>query len=407
MSNWGSHLQRASYMGFNWLYVNPLGFPGFSGSIYSIKDYYRMNPLFLDSSGRTEEEQLIQMIERAHGYDLKVMFDLVINHTAIDSVLVKRHPDWYKRHEDGSLKNPEVWEGDKRVAVWGDLAEINNDEADDQSALWHYWEQLIQYYMGLGVDGFRCDAAYQVPSDLWKYLISRAKEERSDVLFFAETLGCETEDVIELAGAGFDLTFNSSKWWDFKEAWCLKQYRENMGLAPTVSFAESHDTPRLAEEFAGDEAAIKQRILFSTIFSTSVMMSLGVEFGFRRQVNVVKTLPRHWEPVQLDLVEFVRKVNALKADRLFSQDNDIRQIDVGNPAIIALLKTEHDGQSKALILLNTHRRKHEHVALNLSETLGFSLNRIQDRSVEYALADLPTILDYHMRPSQVMLFVGR
>ena len=31
------------------------------------------------------------------------MIDLVINHTAMDSVLTEQHPDWYRREADGDL----------------------------------------------------------------------------------------------------------------------------------------------------------------------------------------------------------------------------------------------------------------------------------------------------------------
>ena len=45
---WAGHLKRASEMGFNWVFVNPIQLPGFSGSLYSIKDYFQINPLFVD-----------------------------------------------------------------------------------------------------------------------------------------------------------------------------------------------------------------------------------------------------------------------------------------------------------------------------------------------------------------------
>ena len=45
---WVGHAARAAAMGFNWLYVNPVNFPGFSGSLYSTKEYeVSTRPLFL------------------------------------------------------------------------------------------------------------------------------------------------------------------------------------------------------------------------------------------------------------------------------------------------------------------------------------------------------------------------
>ena len=42
---WEGHLDRIAAMGFDWLYVNPFHYPGFSGSLYAVKDFYRLHPL--------------------------------------------------------------------------------------------------------------------------------------------------------------------------------------------------------------------------------------------------------------------------------------------------------------------------------------------------------------------------
>ena len=46
--NWESHIERAADMGFDWIFVNPIQKPGQSRSLYSIADYFRINPRFLD-----------------------------------------------------------------------------------------------------------------------------------------------------------------------------------------------------------------------------------------------------------------------------------------------------------------------------------------------------------------------
>ena len=47
--NWSEHTDRAAEMGFNWVFINSIHYPGLSGSLYSIKDYYRINPDFAPS----------------------------------------------------------------------------------------------------------------------------------------------------------------------------------------------------------------------------------------------------------------------------------------------------------------------------------------------------------------------
>jgi len=224
-------------------------------------------------------------------------------------------------------------------------------------------------------------------------------------MFFAETLGCEIELVVALAEAGFDFTFNSSKWWDFREEWCLSQYRENAPLAPSIAFAESHDTLRLAKELDNNEAAIKMRYLFSVIYSTSVMMPIGFEYGFRRKPDVVNTSPDNWEDINIDLSSFIAKANQLKYRyQVFNEDNDITLVNLNNENVFAMIKTSRDCKEKVLIIINKSLGVHRHINIKLSEILASDLSIIQDLSIEYAMDSIPTVLDYSLRPAQVMIF---
>ena len=173
---WTPHLQRACQMEFNWLFVNPIQLSGFSGSLYSIKDYYAIDPRFIDLSAGSPEDQLRKTISYARELGLRVMMDLVINHTAFDSPLLTEHPSWYKRGIDGKPIHPGARDG-KREVVWGDLLEIDNSRNHD--GLWQYWIALTEYYANLGVEGFRCDAAYKVPQELWRVLIQSVKSRSS------------------------------------------------------------------------------------------------------------------------------------------------------------------------------------------------------------------------------------
>jgi starch synthase (maltosyl-transferring) len=314
-TRWPEHAERAAAMRFNWLYLNPWHYPGFSGSLYAPKEFRRLNPLFAPAGADT---RILDVLERAlheiSDAGLRPMMDLVINHTAKDAVLADEHPEWYVRDERGQLVSPFVRDPDDpaKITVWGDLAEIDNESAPNREALWAYWAELVRDSVGLGFRGFRCDAAYKVPAALWKRLIDEARRADPEVRFFAETLGAPMESIAALADAGFDYIFNSSKWWDFRAPWALEQHERFRDLAPSIAFPESHDTPRLAAESGGSEAIQKQRYAFAAAFSAGVMMPVGYEFGFRTQVNVVRTMPADWERRHFDLSAFIARVNSLK-----------------------------------------------------------------------------------------------
>jgi starch synthase (maltosyl-transferring) len=401
LPSWTPHLERAQRLGFNWVFINSFHYAGYSGSLYSIKDYYTIDPRLLDPAADPPEAQLQQMIQVAQRLGLKLMMDLVINHTAFDSVLVKEHPSWYKRGADGKPLHPTAKEGERQV-VWGDLTEIDNAGSPDRDDLWNYWLKLAEYHASLGFSGFRCDAAYKVPGELWRFLFNRVKQAHPGTLFFAESLGCPFGEILRLAQSGFDYIFNSSKWWDFSEPWCLDQYRQTAPFVPSVSFSESHDTERLAGDLQGDKEAVKQRYAFSALFSTGVMMPIGFEYGFRRRLDVVKTQPEDWETPQWDLSEFIASVNRLKsAYRVFNEEGPIEAVDTGNPRVFAFVKSSVDKKERALILLNTDRRQGQSCQLARMGYVFSGMTEVQDISPEGRLQHTPDYQTGQLNPSGI------
>ncbi|GAB4388628.1 MAG: hypothetical protein Kow0025_09050 [Thermodesulfovibrionales bacterium] len=351
---WGPHLRRAARMGFNWIFVNPIHEPGFSGSLYSIKDYFSLNPLFVDEgSGASPEEQVRQAVAEAASLGQKVMVDLVVNHCAVDSELIKERPEWFEWERKGKVANPFAMENGKKV-VWGDLARFNHRHSRDKEGLYNYFAKVVDFLMDLGFRGFRCDAAYQLPSAFWKRLIKETKEKRSDALFFAETLGCTAEETRKTAASGFDYIFNSSKWWDFEKPWLMEQYNMTRETVPSIGFPESHDTARLAEETGGNVSALKQRYLFSALFASGAMITMGFEFGFRKKPHVVRTRPSDWEEnTGVDLTDFIARVNGLKASRaVFQEECPMDLWSADNRAVLVMKKKSSSTSDRALVILN-------------------------------------------------------
>ncbi|MEX2584615.1 MAG: alpha-amylase family glycosyl hydrolase [Gemmatimonadota bacterium] len=364
---WTDHAVRAKEMEFNWLYINPWHYPGFSGSLYAPKEFRRLNPLYLPAGVDPGSlEPLRDFLAAMRELGLPVMMDLVINHTSKDSPLVDEHPEWYVRDSRGDVVSPSVTDPDdpSKVTVWGDLAEIDNAGSPDRERLWAYWQDLVRDSLDLGFAGFRCDAAYMVPAELWRRLIDDARAIDPGVRFFAETLGAAADAVVALKEAGFDYFFNSSKWWNFREPWALEQHERFGRIAPSVSFPETHDTPRLAGETDGDDAVQRQRYAFAAAFSAGVMMPIGYEFGFRKQVDVVETMPSDWERKHLDLRPFVTRVNRLKLRHPLLHGEGALSAPVGlDPPVLVLERRPREGGAAGLIVVNQDTGGVRHVDL--------------------------------------------
>lgn len=149
------HISRLKDLGVDilWLMpVHPIGEKnrkGKLGSYYSIKDYYAVNPEF------GTKEDLIDLIREVHAMDMYVIIDWVANHTAWDNLLIKEHPDWYKKDSLGKIISP---------FDWTDVAQLNYEKQE----LRNYMTDVMKYWVEeYNVDGFRCDVAGMVPCSFW------------------------------------------------------------------------------------------------------------------------------------------------------------------------------------------------------------------------------------------------
>lgn len=325
MPAWPAHAERAAAMGFDWLYLNPWHFAGFSGSCYAVKDYARVDPQLLpDGHPDKHYEDTIRgdgglgllrdTLASIRAQGLRPIMDLVLNHTSRDSLLARDHPQWFAHDGNGEILSPSAIDpADARnVTVWGDLAEIDNAHSPDRDNLWRHWIWLVESGVQMGFEGFRCDAAYKVPAELWRELIAAAGRQRPGVQFFGEILGARLDEIDAMRESGLQFTFNSSKWWNFSEPWCLDQQRAQPAWIRSVSFPESHDTPRLWSESRGILNVQKQRYAFAAAFASGLMMPIGYEYGFQRRIDVVSTQASDWEMPNADLSTFVGKVNWIR-----------------------------------------------------------------------------------------------
>jgi cyclomaltodextrinase / maltogenic alpha-amylase / neopullulanase len=85
--------------------IHPIGQEkkkGTIGSPYAVQDYYGINPDY------GTKDDLKKLVSETHRRGMKLIIDVVANHTAWDSVLMK-HPDWYKHDATGKITYPYDW----------------------------------------------------------------------------------------------------------------------------------------------------------------------------------------------------------------------------------------------------------------------------------------------------------
>jgi len=133
--------------------IHPVGVKnrkGTLGSPYAVQDYYGINPEF----GTMRDFK--KLVNTVHKHGMKLIIDLVANHTAWDSKLIAEHPEWFTRNANGIVSPNDDWT---------DVADLDYS----QPGLRKYMIDMMRYWVkDVGIDGFRCDVAELVPTDFWE-----------------------------------------------------------------------------------------------------------------------------------------------------------------------------------------------------------------------------------------------
>ncbi|MFP4015945.1 MAG: alpha-amylase family glycosyl hydrolase [Halanaerobiales bacterium] len=289
--------------------IGKLGRKGDYGSPYSIKDYRQ-----IDSDLGTESD-FKELIDTAHELGLKVMMDVVYNHTSNDSKLSKEHPEWFYRDNEGSVS--------RKFEEWSDIADLNYDEKE----LWEYQIDTLAYWANMGVDGFRCDVAPMVPIDFW---IQARKQlsDKNEIIWLAESV--EKSFVKFLRDSGyrvncdpilhqaFDLTFDYDgveylkKY--FQGTGELKDYLNHLHIQETLypehavkmRFLENHDNPRIAS-IISDKARLRNWTLFYNLLPGAVLLYSGQEYALTHWPDLFSYDTIDWQNGDDNFYEFIRK----------------------------------------------------------------------------------------------------
>ena len=401
ITEWGKRINIIAKMGFNSIYINSFHSIGSSRNLYAIKNYYEYNGDFFIKD-TPPKDQLIDFIKLCEKKDIVVIMDLVVSHSSIENELIKTNKNWYDLNENDDIEKPGSWL-DGKWTIFNDLASFNFDSSPDKENLWNYFLNLCKFYLDIGFKGFRCDAAYQVSSDFWNFLITRIKNEYNDTLFLAETLGCTPVQIQSLSNCGFDYIFNSSKWWNFNDPWCLEQYELTRQIAPSISFPETHNTPRLMEDLKENKIAFLQRLYFSAIFSKGFMIISGFEYGLKNKIDSIQTNYKDWENTNFDFTENIKNIlDIKKALKPLHEESTIIIIEQSNWINVFCFVKDYENQ-KVMVCINKDINNNQNINLsNLKEIL--KKDKIRDFSPGKRINGYINDLNINLLPGELKIF---
>lgn len=367
LNAFAKHLGRLKKMGVQTLWfmpINPISVAdrkGSLGSYYAVSDYTALNPEFGTMSDWKN------LVKKIHEMNMKVIIDWVPNHTGTDHRWLNEHPGFFKKDSSGKAA----------VAFdWADVRQLdynNMQMQDSMIAAMKFW--ITQ----TGIDGYRCDVAWNVPALFWKKCIPQLRSLKN-IFMLAEA------DSAYAPSSGFDAIY---AWHMFHKMAdvakgsrpatsldSVKAEMDKMYPANTLQlyFTSNHDENSWNNcdfgLFPGASHA-PFAVFTQTMGSSLPLIYSGQEEPVLRALKFFDKDPISFGKYQR--TAFYQKLLELrKRNPALSPDASFRKISVGNDAHLYAFLREKAGK-KILVILN-FSAKEETVTLNEGSLQGTPLN---------------------------------
>jgi len=297
--------------------IHPIGEKlrkGTLGSPYAVRDYYGVNPEFGTAA------DFKRLVAEAHQHGLKVILDVVLNHSAWDNVLITQHPEFYKQDASGQIIPP--------VKEWTDVAGFNYANPK----LREYMSAMLKHWVAeFGVDGYRCDVAGMVPVDFWEQARAALEQVKPDILMLAEA----SQPDLLLKAFDFDYSWplharlndvllRGAPASDLRHSWeeSLRQFPQG---SLHMRISDNHDEARAVARF-GIRGALAASVLMFTLDGVPLLYN-GMEVGDATESGdpaLFEKLPVFWKSKERpplrdlyrDLIKVRKQYAPFRSERL-------------------------------------------------------------------------------------------
>ncbi len=359
--------------------IHPIGEKfrkGGFGSPYSIRDYYAVDPNY----GTLDDYK--NFVAAAHQRGLKVIMDLVANHTAWDSVMMT-NKNFYKQDASGHVIPP--------VPEWTDVAGLNYQSTalrDYMIAMLKYWIQTCD------VDGFRCDVAYMVPTDFWEQVRAELTKVKPDIMLLAEA------SKPELLVKAFDIdyswpllaTLNKILIHDAPATDIRKCWEESFKQFPKDSLhmriSDDHDEARAVARY-GLNGALAASALMFTLDGVPLIYN-GMEVGDATESGdpaLFDKLNIFWNPKERPQLQFIYHdlIKLRKDYPAFTNDRVIWLPNYEESKVVSFMRLDANDEFVIVINLSNQPVTTSLKVLNAAEFKPVKISGMPDAPVE----DLP------------------
>jgi starch synthase (maltosyl-transferring) len=380
VADWKADLKRISAMGFNAIHLLPVTTLDTSQSPYSAKDLFDIDHSYLMEGSRQDGlSQLEDFIREARKLDIRLIFDLVLNHVGLNSTMARRAPDWIvpDQNQPDGFQRARYW-AEHEWRTWNDLVLINYEHPSEaiRTEIRNYMTEYALFWAKYADDtgGFvRFDNLHSSDPDFVTALTASLHSEYPEVGILAEYFA--DESTLLRTGPEWGLNLNLATPWNFK---FVPQLREYLIYIHRVSKhiryfmpITSHDSGSPAQEFGTADSTVPRYVAAALLGTGATGIPQGVELGEKERIDFIGRKPKMTYSADARFAKFIRRVNAILAEySAFRCGENCRFIDDGHLAVIAAFRRDTGTQALGfLVVSNFDTVNSQSIAIDLAPFL--------------------------------------
>ena len=317
------NLDYIASLGFNCIYLNPI-FAARSYHRYDTLDYYRIDPHM------GAEDDLRDLVRRAHALGIRVILDGVFNHVSSDHPFFRDvlEKGWASRYYSCFYALPET----PRLPAAGELpgytcfsyvADMPKTNTADPFLRQYFCDVGAYWVRQFDVDGWRLDVANELDDGFLRAFRASVKAAKSDALIVGEVW----ENAAHyLGGDMLDSAMNydfrrycrrffaeqtvDAETFDTNVSTLLLRYNEN-ALFAQLNLLDSHDVSRFLSLCGGKTERMELAVLLQMTFPGMPCVFYGDEKGLCGESEPEYRRPMAWD-ASSPLEEVYRRMIALR-----------------------------------------------------------------------------------------------
>jgi starch synthase (maltosyl-transferring) len=294
---------------------------------------------------------------------MEIALDLALQ-TSPDHPWVKKHPEWYYKRPDGSIKYAE-----NPPKKYEDIYPLNFN-TDNKAGLWQEILTIIRFWIDQGVRIFRVDNPHTKPVFFWKQLIEETHRTDPDIIFLSEAF-TRPKMMQALAKAGFTQSYTYFTWRNFKQEFI--DYFTELTQTEVAEYMIGNlftNTPDILPVVLqnASRSAFKMRAVLAATLSSVWGIYNGFELcegtpkpGTEEYLNSEKYQYKVWDWDRPGNIKaFIKKLNTVrKAHPALQTYSNVHFYESDNENIIFYGKYTPDLQDIILVIVNLDPFKKE------------------------------------------------